>query len=168
MSSCADAVAPPRVFLRPLGMILTLCSGMTGAERLHKQLGSLGRQPPAEGGSAPPLPDPRRKSMSALEYEWPSLTVSAPVSPVGELAATAAAAQTARAQQIQSTFVVRDTLGFGQQGLTLSLSAMHRPKNTLGTLSTASHVVSPNMRYHLQPTGALHISCGSSVGGGRH
>ena len=70
-------------------------------------------------GASAPLPDPRRKSMSALECEWPSLTVSVPVSPVAELAAMNApaaaghpsqAAQSARSQQIQSSFVVRDTL----------------------------------------------------------
>ena len=82
-----------------------------GAGRLHKQLGSFGRQPPVEGGSAL-LPDPRRKSTSVLEYEWPSVTVSAPVSPPGELTVTAPAGRfhtaAARARQIESTFVVRD------------------------------------------------------------
>ena len=83
----------------------------TGADRLRNKLGQLSRQPTAGVGSAS-LPDPRRKSTSALQYEWPSVTVSAPVSPVGELAVTGLAGPvreaTAREQQIQSTFVVRD------------------------------------------------------------
>ena len=84
----------------------------TGAmDRLRKQLGPFSRQPAVEGGPAP-LPDPRRKSMSVVGHEWPSATASEPVSPVGEIAQAAAAgrsqaAATARAQQIQSTFVVR-------------------------------------------------------------
>ena len=86
----------------------------TGAmDRLRKQLGPFGRQPSAEGGPAP-LPDPRRKSMSVVEREWPSSATafSEPVSPVGELKAAPTAdgrSQTVvtRAQQIQSTFVVR-------------------------------------------------------------